>query len=152
MNWQGRQGSNLRQPVLETGTLPAELHPYSEPCVVAVPAVSSISTARFAREKRLPPTRTAVSDPPRSKSPRLPPMALCRKRLGDDAIVEILRDCLSETASGARRVVVERANLRRVFYLSLVVLISIRKSGVRSWSVYTYTSNCRQDLACHRFP
>src|SRR5450631_1405668 len=27
-NWQGRQGSNLRQPVLETGTLPTELHPY----------------------------------------------------------------------------------------------------------------------------
>jgi hypothetical protein len=29
--WQGRQGSNLRQPVLETGTLPTELHPYREP-------------------------------------------------------------------------------------------------------------------------
>lgn len=26
--WQGRQGSNLRQPVLETGALPAELLPY----------------------------------------------------------------------------------------------------------------------------
>src|SRR5215207_3493572 len=28
-HWQGRQGSNLRQPVLETGTLPTELHPYA---------------------------------------------------------------------------------------------------------------------------
>jgi hypothetical protein len=27
LEWQGRQGSNLRQPVLETGTLPTELHP-----------------------------------------------------------------------------------------------------------------------------
>jgi hypothetical protein len=31
VSWQGRQGSNLRQPVLETGTLPTELHPYREP-------------------------------------------------------------------------------------------------------------------------
>ena len=30
-NWQGRQGSNLRHPVLETGTLPTELHPCSGP-------------------------------------------------------------------------------------------------------------------------
>ena len=28
MCWQGRQDSNLQQPVLETGTLPIELHPY----------------------------------------------------------------------------------------------------------------------------
>lgn len=35
--WQGRQGSNLRQPVLETGALPTELHPYCEPCVAADP-------------------------------------------------------------------------------------------------------------------
>jgi hypothetical protein len=26
--WQGRQGSNLRHPVLETGALPTELLPY----------------------------------------------------------------------------------------------------------------------------
>src|SRR6185437_2427935 len=53
LNWQGRQGSNLRQPVLETGTLPAELHPCREPALLPVRAVSSISRPRFAREKRL---------------------------------------------------------------------------------------------------
>jgi hypothetical protein len=53
LNWQGRQGSNLRQPVLETGTLPAELHPCREPALLPVRAVSSISRSRFAREKRL---------------------------------------------------------------------------------------------------
>src|SRR6185437_3611772 len=53
LNWQGRQGSNLRQPVLETGTLPAELHPCREPAKRPVRAVSSISRSRFASEKRL---------------------------------------------------------------------------------------------------
>jgi hypothetical protein len=56
-------------------------------------------------------------------------MAHFRKRLSDDVIAEILRDCLSETVSGARRMVAGRTNLRRMFYFSLAVLISIRKSG-----------------------
>ena len=52
-SWQGRQGSNLRQPVLETGTLPTELHPCGNQASPLISAVSSISNAPIARAKRL---------------------------------------------------------------------------------------------------
>jgi hypothetical protein len=51
--WQGRQGSNLRQPVLETGTLPTELHPCRDHASPPIRAVSSIGNASIARAKRL---------------------------------------------------------------------------------------------------
>src|ERR1700761_6805540 len=69
LNWQGRQGSNLRQPVLETGTLPAELHPCREPAKRPLRAVSSISRPRFAREKRLTRHRPMVAPPPFEQNP-----------------------------------------------------------------------------------
>ena len=47
-NWQGRQGSNLRQPVLETGTLPTELHPCGNQASPLIRAVSSIACGRIA--------------------------------------------------------------------------------------------------------
>jgi hypothetical protein len=52
-DWQGRQGSNLRQPVLETGALPTELHPCGDPASPPIRAVSSIGSAPIARAKRL---------------------------------------------------------------------------------------------------
>src|ERR1700733_8573491 len=48
LGWQGRQGSNLRQPVLETGTLPTELHPCGNQASPLIRAVSSIGDDRIA--------------------------------------------------------------------------------------------------------
>jgi hypothetical protein len=61
-NWQGRQGSNLRQPVLETGTLPTELHPYGNQRHRRS-AVSSIGQGQIARAKRLTPCSAPCSTP-----------------------------------------------------------------------------------------
>src|SRR6202041_492622 len=59
-NWQGRQGSNLRQPVLETGTLPTELHPCGNQASPLISAVSSIGKGQIARAKRLTPCSTQL--------------------------------------------------------------------------------------------
>ena len=40
-DWQGRQDSNLRPPVLETGALPTELHPYLAPNIRSGPSAMS---------------------------------------------------------------------------------------------------------------
>src|ERR1700691_2765380 len=57
---QGRQGSNLRQPVLETGTLPTELHPCGNQASPLISAVSSIGQGQIASAKQLTPCSTQL--------------------------------------------------------------------------------------------
>src|ERR1700678_3730658 len=59
-NWQGREGSDLGHPVLETGTLPTELHPCGDQASPLISAVSSIGQGQIARAKRLTPCSTQL--------------------------------------------------------------------------------------------